>query len=245
MLSKELKGFFLSPVAYVVMGLVMVLNGFSFTSGMSILEQEPSTAKLTTYTFNSLPFWLAYFFIFPVITMRLFAEEQKLGTIETLLTAPVRSWQVILSKYFGALIFYMVLWVPSLINFAIFRITCVDDSNTIGSLGGSYTIIFLVGVFNIAIGCLASSLTSNQIVAAMTCFTFCLLHFLLGFVGLYFANQMPPAFLEVFSYFSTIEHVKNFLDGLVDTRVFVYYTAFAALILYLTYQVLEFRRWKS
>lgn len=245
LLVKELKAFFLSPVAYVVMGLVMVLNGFSFTSGMSILEQEPSTAKLTSYTFNSLPFWLAYFFIFPVITMRLFAEEQKLGTIETLLTAPVRSGQVIMSKFLATLIFYIILWVPSLLNFIIFRYTCVDDSNTIGSLGGSYTIIFLIGIFNIAIGCFASALTSNQIVAAMTCFTCCLLHFLLGFVGLFFANQMRPEFQEFISYFSTIEHVRNFLDGLVDTRPFVYYTAFSALMLFLTHHVLEFRKWKA
>ena len=91
LLVKELRAFFLSPIAYVVIGLGMVLNGFSFTSAMTKLETSPQASVLVDYTFNSIPFWLAYFFIFPAITMRLFAEEQKLGTIETLLTAPVRS----------------------------------------------------------------------------------------------------------------------------------------------------------
>lgn len=245
LLTKELKAFFLSPIAYVVIGLVMVLNGFSFTSGLTDLEEKASPATLAVYTFNSVPFWLAYFFIFPVITMRLFSEEQKLGTLETLLTAPVHSWQVILSKYFAALIFYMIIWVPSLINFTIFRLTCAPDPATIGSLGGVYTIILLIGIFNIAIGCLSSALTSNQIVAAMTCFTCCLLHFLLGFLLLFFSKEIPAQFQDFISYISTMEHVRNFIDGLIDTRQFLYYIGFAALILGLTYHVLEFRKWKA
>ncbi len=245
LLVKELRSVFFSPVAWVVMGLVMVMNGFSFMTALTKLEESAQGAALADYTFNSVPFWLAYFFIFPAITMRLFSEEQKLGTIETLLTVPVRSLQVILSKYSAALIFYAILWVPSLVNFTIFRFTCVTDANTIGSLGGSYTIIFLVGVFNIAIGCFASALTSNQIVAAMTCFTICLVHFLLGFALFFFSGELPAHFQEFIAYFSTLDHVRKFIDGLVDTRPFVYYISFAALFLFLTHHVLEFRKWKA
>jgi ABC-2 type transport system permease protein len=242
LLMKELRSFFLSPVAWVVLGLVMLLNGFSFTAALDDLRSGDRAVSLAVYTFNSFPFWIAYFFIFPVITMRLFAEEQKLGTIETLLTAPVSTIQVLLSKYFAALAFYIVLWLPSLLNFLVFSMTCPDDVATIGSLKGSYTIVFLLGVFNIAIGCLASALTKNQLVAAMACFTFCVLHFLLGYVmGVL---EVPDAFREFVNYFSTQNHVRVFIDGLIDTRQFVYYISFAVLLLTATYHVLEFRKWK-
>lgn len=239
---KELRSFFFSPIAWIVLGLVMVLNGFSFTAAITDLRAGDRAVTLATYTFTSLQFWLAYFFIFPVITMRLFAEEQKLGTIETLLTAPVSTLQVLLAKYFAALTFYCVLWIPSLINFIIFKISSGDDSGAIGSLAGSYAIIFLIGVFNIAIGCLASALTKNQLVAAMACFTFCLLHFLAG----YFLGQLqvPDSFRGFVSHFSTVEHVQTFIDGLIDSRQFVYYISGAFLLLCISYHVLEFRKWK-
>ncbi|MFT4551285.1 MAG: ABC-2 type transport system permease protein [Pseudoalteromonas tetraodonis] len=246
LLSKELRGFFLSPIAYVVLGLVMVLGGFSFTAALTDLKTGDRASTLAVHTFNSLQFWLVYFFIFPVLTMRLFAEEQKLGTIETLYTAPVKSIHILLSKYLAALIFYAVLWIPSLINFAIFGMTCPDDVSAIGSLTGSYSIIFLVGVFNLAIGCFASALTANQLVAAMICFTLCLLHFLFGILMEVVKSDNINAGLVQFSeYISTVGHVRSFIDGLLDTRPFVYYISFAVLILFLTHHVLQYRKWKA
>jgi ABC-2 type transport system permease protein len=239
---KEFRSFFLSPVAWVVLALVMLLNGFSFTAALTDLREGDRSVTLAVYAFNSTQFWLAYFFIFPVITMRLFAEEQKLGTIETLLTAPVTTVQVLLSKYFAALSFYILLWLPSMLNFLVFRISAPDSVSTIGSLQGSYSIIFLVGVFNIAIGCLASALTKNQLVAAMICFTFCLLHFLVGYVMEYL--PIPDDFRSFVDYFSTLLHVRTFIDGLIDTRPIVYYLSFAILLLTTTFHVLEFRKWK-
>lgn len=242
LLVKELRSFFFSPVAWVVLTLVMLLNGFSFTAALADLREGERSVTLTAYTFNSIQFWLAYFFIFPVITMRLFSEEQKLGTIETLLTAPVTTIQLLLAKYLAALSFYIVIWLPSLLNFLLFQMNSTEDAASIGSLTGSYTIILLVGMFNIAIGCLASALTKNQLVAAMTCFTFCLLHFLVGFV---LQNlSVPDAFREFVTYFSTQIHVRACIDGLIDTRQFIYYISSAILLLSITHHVLEFRKWK-
>ncbi len=244
LLAKELRSFFFSPIAWVVMALVMLLNGFSFTTALETLRSGDRTISLARYTFDTPIFWFAYFFIFPVATMRLFAEEQKLGTIETLLTAPVSTLQVLVSKYLAGLIFYIVVWLPSLLNFFIFRLSYPQSADAVGSLAGSYTIIFLIGAFNIAIGCLASALTRNQLVAAMTCFTLCLLHFLVG----YFLGNVLPDLHEAYRPFveliSTSLHVRLFVDGLVDTRQIVYYLSGAALLLTLTYHVLEFRKWK-
>ena len=242
LLAKELRAFFFSPVAWVVLALVMLLNGFSFMNGIEDLRQGDRAVTLSVYTFSSFPFWLAYFFIFPVITMRLFAEEQKLGTIETLLTAPVNTVQVLLAKYFAALAFYVVLWLPSLLYFFVFNLMAQDDAGAVGSLRGSYAIIILVGTFNIAIGCLASALTKNQIVAAMACFTFCLLHFLIGYVSQFL--PVPDDFRPMVDYFSTWSHVRTFIGGLIDTRQLVYYLSFTVLLLTATYHVLEFRKWK-
>ena len=245
LLAKELRAFFLSPIAYVVLALVMLLNGVSFYASVRILQTAPSEGSLVTWTFGSIWFYLSYFAIFPLITMRLFSEEQKLGTIETLLTAPVRTTEMIFSKYVATVIFYCVLWLPSLLNFYVFQwITRGMAELPAGQLIGSYTIVFIMGLFNIAIGCLASSLTKNQIVAAILSFSMILLHFLLGAFMLYLSDQNNQQYAELTGYFASILHIKSFASGLIDTRPIVYYLSFTVLILALTHQVLDFRRWK-
>jgi ABC-2 type transport system permease protein len=245
LLAKELRSFFLSPIAYVVLALVMLLNGVAFYASVRILQTAPSEGSLVTWTFNSIWFYLSYFAIFPLITMRLFSEEQKLGTIETLLTAPVRTTEMILSKYVATVIFYCVLWLPSLLNFYVFQwITRGMADIPVGQLIGSYTIVLTMGLFNIALGCFASSMTKNQIVAAILSFSMILLHFLLGAFMLYLSDQNNQQFTELTSYFASIQHIKSFASGLIDTRPIVYYLSFTALVLSLTHQVLDFRRWK-
>ncbi len=245
LLARELRAFFYSPVAYVVLALVMVINGFSFRAAIAVLESRPQPGSLVTWTFNSEWFWLGYFFVFPLLTMRLFAEERKLGTWETLFTAPVRTWQVLGAKYLASVIFYCLLWVPSLANFAIFQ-AMTDGAAEIpkGALLGTYLLIFVMGLFNLAMGCFASSLTSNQIVAAVLSFTLSLMHYLVGLFVLYLGNRIPPAFVDMVHYIATIEHIKVFITGLLDTRVVAYYLSLAALFLAFTHQALEFRRWR-
>jgi ABC-2 type transport system permease protein len=245
LLNKELRAFFFSPVAYVVLALVMVINGFSFRAAIALLENRPQFASIVTLTFNSPWSWLGYFFIFPLLTMRLFAEERKLGTWETLFTAPVRTWQVVFSKYLASVIFYTLLWIPSLANFAIFQaMTAGAAEIPSGSLLGTYLLIFVMGLFNLAMGCFASSLTSNQIVAAVLSFTLSLMHFLMGIFILNLGGKIPPAFVDMVYYVATSEHIKVFINGLLDTRAIVYYVSLAALFLVFTHQVLEFRRWR-
>ena len=94
--------------------------------------------------FNSVFFWFAFVLVFPLITMRLFSEEFKLGTIEPLMTAPVRDWQVVLSKYFGALFFYIILWIPTVLYFVIFQaITHQPAAGSTGAYLGGYLMLLL------------------------------------------------------------------------------------------------------
>ena len=244
LLSKELRAFFVSPVAYVVLALVMALNGFSFRAALSILEGEPSAGSIVTWTFYSRWFWLSYFFIFPLLTMRLFAEEKKLGTMETLLTAPVQAWQVVGAKYTAALVFYCIIWLPSLGNFwFIHWLTAGQVVIPLGPLKGSYVILLFMGMFNLSVGCFASALTSNQIVAAVISFTLSLMHFLIG-VFIQVGRNVPETFADLVQYISSSDHIRVFTNGLLDSRAMVYYGSLSLLFLVLTHQVIEFRRWR-
>ena len=98
LIQRELSVFYYSPIAYIVLFLFLVLNGLSFWFAIALLNRAPSQNTVVQVFFNSAFFWIAYLLVFPVITMRSFAEEFKLGTIETLMTAPVRDWEVVFSK---------------------------------------------------------------------------------------------------------------------------------------------------
>lgn len=244
--KKELRSFFYSPIAYVVIAMVMVINGLSFRAAVSVLESGPQQGSIVTWTFTSLWFWLSYFFIFPLLTMRLFAEEKKLGTWETLFTAPVKTWHVVAGKYLASVFFYTLIWLPSLANFYIFQwMTHGAAELPVGALYGTYLLIFFMGLFNLAIGCFASSLTSNQIVAAVVSFTLSLTHFLVGLFVLYLGRKIPEAFVDLVYYITSKEHIRVFTNGLIDSRPLVYYLTFALVFLGLTHYVLESRRWKA
>ena len=208
--GKEMRAFFLSPVAYVVIALVMVLTGFSFKAALTILERTSSEGSLVIWTYSSYWFWLSFFPIFPLVTMRLFSEERKLGTLETLMTAPVRTWQVLAAKYGAALVFYAVIWLPSALYFFLFLgITGLDMVIPRGELIGSLLILFLSGALYLAVGCFASALTSNQIVAGVMAFTLCLMHFLLGVFSLNLANNLPTEIMEIVTYIAPHAHFQK------------------------------------
>jgi ABC-2 type transport system permease protein len=245
LLRKELKTAFFSPLAYIVMAFIMALNGVPFVLSLLRMQSGPSQHSLVYLTFTLGGwFWMSFLLLFPIITMRLFAEEQKMGTLESLLTVPVRTTHVVLAKYFSALIFYCVLWAPSLINFAVFEwISGESAAYNEGSFAGTYLMLFLLGAFNVAIGCMASAMTSSQIVAAVTAFSIILLHFFIGFFHL-FTTHLPSDVMERVTYTSSYEHMRIFADGLLDTRPIVYYLSAAAFTLILTHQILEYRKWR-
>src|ERR671930_509863 len=133
LLARELRSFLYSPIAYIVLVFFLLVSGVDFYFQISFMNQRSVQYSVEEAFFNSVFFWFAFVLIFPLITMRTFAEEFKLGTIEPLMTAPVRDWQVVLAKFFGALIFYLVLWVPTLLYFAIFQY--ITHQTAAGSLG--------------------------------------------------------------------------------------------------------------
>jgi ABC-2 type transport system permease protein len=244
LLSREVRSYFYSPIAYVVLVFFLLVSGVDFYFQVSYMNQRPMTYSVQEGFFNSVFFWFAFVLIFPLITMRLFAEEFKLGTIEPLMTAPVRDCQVVLAKFFGALVFYISLWIPTLLYFAIFQlITHQPAANSAGAYWGSYLMLLLLGMFYIAIGCLASVLTKNQIVAAIISFCAITLLFFLGliqFILLYVSSAMR----DLLGYFSALEHMGTFSRGIIDTRPIILYVSMTILVLALTYQAFQSRKWR-
>ncbi len=250
LLNKELRAYFQSIVAYVVLAAVMLLHGIIFLRFVKSMASDSASASLNQVMLLNIPFWLILILIVPLITMRLFSEEQKLGTLEPLLTAPVQTWQLVCSKYCAALIFYAILYLPCMFYLVYFENVTktfatgasVSALSSPSFYGGS-AMIFLIGTFFVAIGCLASALTSNQIIAAVISFTILLIYFLLGYVRL-LGRDLPDITIQFLEHISPIEHMRDYASGLFDTRPVVYYLSFAAFTLALTHQVLDYRKWK-
>lgn len=243
--SREVALYFRSPTAYIVLFFFLLLTGFNFFFIVSAMNSGPFTGTLVEAYFNTVFFWFGFVIPFPLITMRLFSEEYKLGTIESLMTAPVRDTQILLAKYLSALFFYTILWVPSLLYFVLFQWQADRAAaDAVGSMLGAYLMLFLLGAFYLAIGCLASALTSNQVVAAIMSFAAIAILFYFGFFNLVFLS-ISPQIRDLTMFFSAVEHMIQFSQGIFDTRPVVFYLSMTAFVLYLTLQVLQYRRWKG
>lgn len=241
--KKELNTYFLGPFGWVVLAFVVLMQGLCLSSAMKGFRDSPVKDSLVYVTFHHPLFWFYFLFIFPLITMRLFAEEERSGTLETLLTAPIRTWQVVLSKYLAAMTFYSILWIPAWLQFKAFSwFTGISPAFAPAALSSAFLILFLMGAAFTAIGCLASALTSSQIIAGIVTIAILLIHFMLGFVTVIWGDSFAGAGL--FHYISTQQHLHYFTNGLIDSRPAVYYLSMAAFVLFLTYHVIDLRRWR-
>ncbi|MEQ1852631.1 MAG: ABC transporter permease subunit, partial [Chthoniobacteraceae bacterium] len=253
------------------------LMGFNFQSAVTFLNQGPTEATLPEVTFYNLIFWFIFPLIFPLITMRTFADEYRMGTIETLSTAPVNDWQIVLSKFFGgsaaplffspnaragghsnrtraptvkffgAVVFYIVLFLPSFLYFALF--TWISGGNaplqSAGAYWSTYMLLLLLGMFFVSIGILASSLVKDQVNAAIISLAVILLYlFIPSLLGL-MLNSTDPRFTQVRGFLSPFDHMRDFARGMVDTRQLVWYLSMTALLLVLTHQIFQSRKLKA
>jgi len=244
LLSREVRSYFYSPIAYIVLVFFLLVSGVDFYFQVSYMNQRAVEYSVQEAFFNSVFFWFAFVLIFPLITMRLFAEEFKLGTIEPLMTAPVRDWQVVLAKYFGALFFYIILWIPTGLYFVIFqRLTGQPAATSTGAYLGSYLMLLLLGMFYLSIGCFASVLTRNQIVAAIISFATITLLFFFGLIQ-FVLLEISSETRQLLGYFSAIEQMGTLSRGQIDTRPMVLYLSMTIVILTFTYQAFQSRKWR-
>ena len=244
LVRRELSAFFQGPTGFIIIAALMFLIGLGFLVVLSGLNGEATPMPVTQVFYGTYFFWVILLLIAPVITMRSFAMERASGTYESLMTAPVGDWQVVLSKFAGALIFYMILWVPLLICSVVVRFY-VGESAVLG-LGTMFTSalgILMVGCLYMSIGCFASALTRNQAVAAVSGFALGAALFFTGFFS-YFAGDRTDWLSQLARHISLANHMESFTRGVVDLVAIVFFLSLTGLFLYLTHKVVESRRWK-
>ena len=238
--KREAGAILLSPIAWVLLTCMALISGFSFSQCVAYLGQGVREFTVMQIYFYIFHFWFLLIILVPVLTMRLFSEEYKSGTIEMLLTAPVRDGDVILSKFAGALAFYVLLWLPSLAGLAIFQwVTRNAVPVAWMPLGLSYLMVILVGMLYLSIGLFSSVLTKNQAVAAMISFTIIALLFFAGFLS-YLVRD--PGWRDALTYIFTLEQMRSFSAGLFDSRAVVFYLSGTVFFLILTQRVMAGRR---
>lgn len=242
-LKREFGALLLSPIAYVIFVCLAIVNGFSFMQCVYYVSEGVRNFTLMQIFFYIFYFWIALIVLIPALTMRLFSEEYKAGTIEPLLTAPVEDLDVVLAKFFAAVGFYMLVWAPTLLYLVILQIITHNQVPIVWEpILLSYLMVLLVGMFWISIGLFASSLTKNQIIAAILSFTLIGMLFFIGFLS-YITKD--SSLREMISYIFTLDHMRQFNQGYFDTRPLVFYLSGTFLFLSLTHRVMLSRRLKD
>ncbi|MFQ5672533.1 MAG: ABC transporter permease subunit [Nitrospinales bacterium] len=224
-LQKEIKAYFVSPIAYIVIAIFLLATGWLFFSTFFFSNQ----ATLRSF-FELLP--LTFAFVIPAVTMRLFAEELSLGSYETLLTLPVTFRDIVVGKFLAAVFFVAAMLAPTL-SYAVF--IAFFGQLDWGPVIGGYTGAVLLGAAFSSIGLFASSLTRNQIIAFIIgtgiCFTLTILHYVLFF--------LPQPLVPFVGYLSANLHFENVAKGILDSRDILYFLSVIFIGLYGSHLVLQ------
>jgi len=245
LLKHELRMLLISPPTYIAAVLFLGLMGFLYWAILRGMVNSPEES-LPIVQFLSI-FWIPVFFVVPLLTMRSIAGERTTGTLDTLMTTPTSRVAVILSKFTGAYIFYMLLWLATL-SFPLLAAKFFPSAALSGSLLepapiiGGFTFLALSGILFISIGIFASSITRSQLVAGMLSFT-TLFVVIIG--GQQLGNiaeggaDLSFWMSEMVNYLQIFQHLDDFSRGVIDTRPFFYYTSTGVLLLGLSTLVIE------
>ena len=249
--DKELRSYFVSPIAYVVVGLFALLFGWFFVASLQVMVRVSMQAGMFgmggPQSININEFMLrpmlsntavVLLFFLPFLTARAYAEEKKSGTIELLLTSPLSDLEIILGKFLGVMtLFVLMLAVTGLHMVILFWF----GEPELGPMLSGYLGLLLMGASFISVGLLVSSVTRNQIVAGVVTFAVLLLFWVLSWM----ADAGGPTTQAVLSYLSILEHFDDFSKGVIDTRHITYYVSFVAFGLFLTAKAVDTERWRG
>ena len=228
--GRELISYFGSPVAYIVAAAFLAINGFLY----GIIISQSKQADMS-FVFSDMGIILL--FVIPGITMRLLAEEQRMGTIELLLTAPVRDWEVVIGKFAAAMALFLLMLIPTGL-YAVFLILWGHPDNS--TIWTGYLGIILVGAVFVSIGLLTSTLTQNQLVAFIIAFVVSLILWL--FDGL--SSTFSASAGTVITYLALQQHLSDFQSGSIQSKDVVYFLSITICALFLSTRLLETRRYR-
>jgi ABC-2 type transport system permease protein len=248
---KELKSYFASPVAYIIMGCWSLLFGYFFVAilqffvrqsmQMSQFAQGPSAVNVNQQLIRplvaqNLP--ILVLFLLPAVTMRTYSEEKRSGTIELLLTSPLTDVEIILGKFLGAMALYAVLLGITLLHVGLLFVYGRPELKPIAT---TYLGLLLMGGCFIAVGLFISSLTKNQIVAFVATFAVFLMLWVITWIG----SFSGPTVDKLTQYLSIIDHFEDFGKGVLDTTHIIYYLSFITFGLFLTAKSVDSERWRG
>ena len=245
---KEWRGYFASPIGYVVIGMYALVFGYFYTVYLSwFLRQSMQGPQMGGGPMNVNQQMIRgvfdnsmviFLFVVPLITMRAYAEEKRSGTIELLMTSPITDFQIVMGKFLGAMSLYGAMLGITLIHIAVLFAYGNPEWKPI--LTGYLGLVLLGGCF-VSVGLFFSSLTKNQIVAGMFTFVVLLLLWVIGWIG----NFSGPTVERLTSYLSLTSHVDDFLRGVIDSQHIVYYLSFITFGLFLTAKAVDSERWRG
>ncbi len=236
---RELSQYFNTPLGFIYIDVFLLLTGFFFFELFKFFTSEQASVR---NLFVLLP-WVYLFFV-PAISMRLIAEEKKIGTVEVLMTLPLRDWEVILAKYFAAFIFLtlaMILTFPLVIVVA--RAAAEGVSLDYGPIIGGYLAAILMGGAFLAVGIFFSSITDNQIVAFILSVVTMAVFLLIGIPDI--AEYLPPTLQRFAMNISLVHHFQSVGRGVIDSRDMLYYLSVIFLFVFFTIRSVESRKWKA
>lgn len=228
--KRELSALFVSPVAYVVGAAFLFITGLFFV--MTLAIDNVATLNRVFLVISVILLFLA-----PLLTMRLLAEEARSGTLELLLTAPVRDWEVVLGKFLAVFTFFVALLVPTL--YYLFLLTRFDSPDIPVTLSG-YLGLILLGAMLIGLGVLTSAISTNQIVAAGLGIILSVAFWMIGGMAYFF----PGLAGNLLKYVSIQEHLFDFMLGLISASNIIYFLTITAAALFLATRILEMKRWR-
>ena len=247
---RELNSYFTSPIAYILLAMFAVLFGYFFFSAVAFFVSHSARAAMqgggmgpmnvnqyiVQPTFGNLTIILL--FLTPMITMRLFAEEKRTGTMELLMTSPVRDYEIIVGKWLAGMLLYSVMLGSTAISILVLFVYSTPDWQAL--LVGYLGLLLMGGTF-LAIGAFISTLTKNQIVAGALTFGVFLVLYVLDWVNAYSTSTLG----KVCQYLSVAPHFQQFAKGVIELKDVVYYVSAIGLGLFLSKRSLESLRWKA
>jgi ABC-2 type transport system permease protein len=250
---KEMGHYFVSPIAYIFIGLFLFLSAFFFNYFLSAMIQQSSMMQMQGMSMGMPPevdvpgqVMRAFFgllstlilFFTPILTMGVYAEERKRGTMELLMTSPVTETQIVLGKFLASLSLFMLMLLPTA-SYMVFMCLRSDPMPPWRMLLAGYAGVLLLGGSLLALGTFISSLTENQLIAAVLTFAAFLFVWVLDL-----GSSATTGLGSVVQYLSVIRHYDDFTRGVVDTSALIYYFSFIALFIFLTVRSIDSMRWR-
>ncbi len=250
---KEMSHYFVSPVAYIIVFVFLVLTGIFFTNALSEVNNYANTMAMQSMEMGQaasvdvpslvLRFFLGtigivVLFLTPMLTMGIYSEERKRGTMELLMTSPITDAQIVLGKYFASLSLLVIMLLPA-IFYMLYIFGHSDPAAPWRMIPGAFLGLFLLGGALLALGGFMSSLTENQIVAAVSIFGISLILWLLDIFA-----QGNGAIAQALQYAAILKHFDPFVQGVIDTTGLVFFGSWIFLGIFLTMRTVESMRWR-